>query len=132
MKHLQDYIVEQAQVNEAKSETITFDFEGLENAEDTVKSLEDVEGVEIDGNKVTVTISQDNADKLGKLQDIVQQFYDTCHSSSKRTNDPQYAELVKTFGETVGKFNDALDKVQNPDDGDDKDDKKDKKEGEDE
>lgn len=128
MKHLQDYILEQ-RIVESDSKTVTFDFSDLDNAEETIKSLEDVEGVEVDGNNVTVTISGDNADKLDKFQDIVQQFYDTCHSSSKRTNDPTYAEKVKKFGETVDQFNDALDEVQNPDDDDDKGKKK---EGEDE
>lgn len=117
MKHLQDYILEQ-RIVESDSKSITFDFTDLENAEDTIKSLEDVEGVEVDGNKVTVTISGDNVDKLDKFQDIVQQFYDTCHSSDKRTNDPKYGELVKAFGEAVGSFNDALDEIKN---GDDKD-----------
>ena len=42
MKHLQDYIVEQAEVKVdegATSKSITFDFTDLENAEETLKSL---------------------------------------------------------------------------------------------
>ena len=38
MKHLQDYIIEQAQINEgASSKSITFDFTDLENGKETMK-----------------------------------------------------------------------------------------------
>ena len=40
MKHLQDYIIEQAQVNEGtSSKSITFDFTDLENGKETIDSL---------------------------------------------------------------------------------------------
>ena len=75
MKHLQDYIIEQAQVNEgASSKSITFDFTDLENGKETIDSLKDKEGVTADGDKLTVEITSDNVDKLGTVQDILQQF----------------------------------------------------------
>ncbi len=122
MRHLQDYILEKQNDGSENSKTIIFDFEGLENAEDTLKSLEGIDGVEISEKTVTVTVNADNVDNLDKLQDIVQQFYDTEHGSAKRTNDPKYGELVKSFGENVSKLNDAIDEIKNPDDGDDDDD----------
>jgi len=119
MKHLQEYILEK-QIDESEnSVTITFDFEGLENAEDTLKSLEDIDGVEVNEKTVTVTVSSENVDNLDKFQDIVQQFYDKEHNSPKRTNDPNYGELVKAFGKNISKFNDALDEIKNPDDEED-------------
>ena len=64
MKHLQDYIIEQAQVNEgATSKSITFDFTDLENADETLESLKDKEGVSIDDKKLTLEITADNVDK---------------------------------------------------------------------
>lgn len=130
MKHLQDYIIEQAQVNEgASSKSITFDFTDLENGKETIDSLKDKEGVTVDGDKLTVEITSDNVDKLGTVQDVLQQFCQTVRNSQKRSSDEQYAQKTVEFEKKIGELNDALDEIANPDD---KDDKGGKKEGEDE
>lgn len=130
MKHLQDYIIEQAQVNEGvSSKSITFDFTDLENGKETIDSLKDKEGVTVDGDKLTVEITSDNVDKLGTVQDILQQFCQTVRNSQKRSADEQYAQKTVEFEKKIGELNDALDEIANPDDKDDKDGKK---EGEDE
>ena len=130
MKHLQDYIIEQAQVNEgASSKSITFDFTDLENGKETIDSLKDKEGVTVDGDKLTVEITSDNVDKLGTVQDILQQFCQTVRNSQKRSADEQYAQKTVEFEKKIDELNDALDEIANPDDKDDKDGKK---EGEDE
>ena len=130
MKHLQDYIIEQAQVNEgASSKSITFDFTDLESGKETIDSLKDKEGVTVDGDKLTVEITSDNVDKLGTVQDILQQFCQTVRNSQKRSADEQYAQKTVEFEKKIGELNDALDEIANPDDKDDNDGKK---EGEDE
>ena len=132
MKHLQDYIIEQAQVNEgASSKSITFNFKDLENGKETLDSLKDKEGVTADeeGETITVEVNADNVDKLGTVQDILQQYSDTLRNSNKRSSDEQYAQKTVEFEKKVGELNDALDEIANPDDNDDKGDKK---EGEDE
>ena len=130
MKHLQDYIIEQAQVNEgASSKSITFDFTDLENGKETIDSLKDKEGVTADGDKLTVEITSDNVDKLGTVQDILQQFCQTVRNSQKRSADEQYAQKTVEFEKKIGELNDALDEIANPDDNYDKGGKK---EGEDE
>ena len=130
MKHLQDYIIEQAQVNEGtSSKSITIDFTDLENGKETIDSLKDKDGVTADGDKLTVEITSDNVDKLGTVQDILQQFCQTVRNSQKRSADEQYAQKTVEFEKKIGELNDALDEIANPDD---KDDKNGKKEGEDE
>ncbi len=130
MKHLQDYIIEQAQVNEgASSKSITFDFTDLENGKETIDSLKDKEGVTVDGDKLTVEITSDNVDKLGTVQDILQQFCQTVRNSQKRSADEQYAQKTVEFEKKIGELNDTLDEIANPDGKDNKDGKK---EGEDE
>lgn len=136
MKHLQDYIIEAAEVkvNEgAESKSVVFDFTDLENAEDTLKSLEGKDGVTIEDNKLTLEITKDNVDKLETVQDILQQFCQSIRKSQKRSSDEQYAQKTIAFEKKVGEMNDAIDAIQNPDDNDNKgDDKGEKKEGEDE
>lgn len=136
MKHLQDYIIEAAEikVNEgAESKSVVFDFTDLENAEDTLKSLEGKDGVTIEDNKLTLEITKDNVDKLETVQDVLQQFCQSIRKSQKRSSDEQYAQKTIAFEKKVGEMNDAIDAIQNPDDNDNKgDDKGEKKEGEDE
>lgn len=133
MKHLQDYIVEQAQVNEAVTEKkITFNFKDLENAEETIKSLEGKEGVEVEEDKLTVTVSSDTVDKLDTVQDILQQFCDKIRNSQKRSSDESYAQKTVKFADKVNELNDAIDEIKNPEEDDennngDKDETKDDK-----
>lgn len=130
MKHLQDYIIEQAQVNEgAASKSVTFDFTDLENGKETIESLKDKEGVEVDGDKLTVTVNSDTVDKLDTVQDILQQFCQTIRNSQKRSSDEQYAQKTVDFEKKIGELNDAIDEIKNPDDDSEKGEKK---EGEDE
>jgi len=117
MKHLQDYIIEQAQVNEgASSKSITFDFKDLENGKETIESLKDKEGVTAEEDKITVEVTSDNVDKLGTVQDILQQFCDKIRNSQKRSSDEQYAQKTVEFEKKVGELNDAIDEIKNPDD----------------
>lgn len=109
MKSLTEYIYESME-----SKTIEFDFTDLENAEETLKSFEDKEYCEVDENKLKVTINPDNVDKLDEVQDILQQYCQTIRSSSKSTNDEQYAQKTKKFEQKVTEFNDAIDEIANP------------------
>ena len=126
MKSLQDFILENVEVDESKSEskTITFNFDGLENAEDTLKSFEDREGCSVEDNKLTVTLSEETKGKLDTVQDILQQYCETIRNSSKRSSDEQYAQKTKSFADKLNEFNTALDELENPDEDDDGDDKK--------
>jgi len=123
MKRLQDFIIESSQeINEGKdTASITFDFTDLENAKETIESIQDKEGVEVDDQKVTVTINKDNVAKLDTVQDILQQYAETIRNSNKRSENEEYAQKTKAFAEKVGEFNDALDKIANPDDDKDED-----------
>lgn len=123
MKTLQEYLIESTNVFESDdSKTVTFDFTDLENAEETINSLKDKEGVSVDGNKVTVTITSDNVDNLDSVQDILQQYCSTIRSSSKRSSNEQYAQKTKSFEQSVGEMNDIIDEIKNPEEDDDDDD----------
>jgi len=112
MKTLQDYIVEKSQFNESEeSKTLTFDFTDLENAEETLNSLKEMDGCKVEENKLTITITKDNVDSFGTVQDILQQYAETLRNSSKRSSDEKYAQKTKSFAEKVGEFNDALDEI---------------------
>ena len=124
MKSLQSFILENVKINESSnSKTVTFDFTGLENGEDTLKSLEDREGCTVEDNKLIVTLSDETKDKLDTVQDILQQFCEVIRNSSKRSSDEQYAQKTKTFMDRLNDFNNILEELKNPEE-DDADDKK--------
>ena len=124
MKHLQDYINEAVKINESmESKTITFDFTDLENAEETIKSLDGHEGISIDGQKVTLSITKNNVDNIETIQDILQQYCQTIRNSQKVSSDEQYAQKTVSFEKKIGEMNDAIDEISSADDDDD-DDKK--------
>ena len=102
MKHLQEFINEQI---EDSCKSITFDFTGLEDAEDTLKSFEDKENCKVKDNKLTVSV----CDKLDSVQDKLQR-------SSKVTNDESYAQKVKKFNSKVEELNNAIEEMNSDDD----------------
>ena len=120
MKTLQDYINEHAEVNidtinESEAKSFTFDFAGLDNAEDTLKSLENLEYCTVEDTKVTIEANEANCTKLSTVQDILQQYYETERKSQHHTSNESYAQKVKAFGTKLDEFNDTLDCLQNPD-----------------
>lgn len=120
MKHLQDYINEAVKINEAmESKTITFDFTDLENAEETIKSLDGHEGISIDGQKVTLSITKNNVDNIETIQDILQQYCQTIRNSQKVSSDEQYAQKTVSFEKKTNEMNDAIDEISSTDDDDD-------------
>ena len=114
MKRLQEFISEAIEVVEAseESKSFTFDFTDLENAEDIVKSLENREGVTIDGNKVSVEIKK--GANITNVQDILQQSIQTLRKSQKSINDETYGQKTAKLEKTLGEMNDFIDKVENP------------------
>ena len=120
MKHLQDYINEAVKINESmESKTITFDFTDLENAEETIKSLDGHEGISIDGQKVALSITKNNVDNIETIQDILQQYCQTIRNSQKVSSDEQYAQKTVSFEKKIGEMNDAIDEISSTDDDDD-------------
>lgn len=127
MKSLVEFIKESIVV-ESKDKTIVFDFSGIENAEETLKSLSDYSDVAtVEDNKVTVTLNADNIEKVGSVQDIIQQAVQHERAGEKSTNDEQYAQKVAALEKKVAEMNDAIDAIENPDGDDNKDGKSDNK-----
>ena len=114
MKRLQEFISEAINVIEAseESKSFTFDFTDLENAEDIVKSLENREGVTVDGTKVSVEIKKGS--NVTNVQDILQQSIQTLRKSQKSINDETYGQKTAKLEKTLGEMNDFIDKVENP------------------
>ena len=114
MKSLQEYVNEHINEAQEDSKDFTFNFDGIENGEETVKSLENRENVTIEDQKVTVTIKKDV--NIDTVQDILQQAIQTARKNQKSINDEQYAQKTAKLEKTLGEMNDFIDKVNNPED----------------
>ena len=114
MKSLQDFILENVEIVESKSEskTITFNFDGLKNAEEALKSFEGKEYCEIEDNKLKVTVDADNFSKLDSIKDELKKYSDTIRNSQKRSSDEQYAQKTKSFEDKVNEFIATIDEFK--------------------
>lgn len=137
MIRLKDFINEQ--LNESKSQTFTFDFNGVDNCEELIKSLEGNELASIDNNVISINLTENNYTKLASVIDIIEQAIKAQQNGTKTTNNEQYAQKIKSLDTNLNKLQSAIDKYtednskeETPDpkeeadkDADDNDDKKD-------
>lgn len=112
MKSLKDFILESSADANVESKTFTFDFTGIENAEDTVKSLENEDCITADGLKVTLTIEKDKP--YDTAMDILQQTIQLIRKSSKTKSSEEYGQKTKKLEVTLGEVFDFIDILENP------------------
>ena len=122
MKSLVEFIKESKDENKI-SKTLTFNFNGIDNVEDIIKTLSEDETLNIEDNKVTLTINADNIDdiqtSLDKLEKVIKSERDGTHSS----NNEQYSQLVSSLERTLKEAKDFIVELTTPEEGGD-DDKK--------
>ena len=122
MKSLVEFIKESKDENRI-SKTLTFNFNGIDNVEDIIKTLSEDETLNIEDNKVTLTINADNIDdiqtSLDKLEKVIKSERDGTHSS----NNEQYSQLVSALERTLKDAKDFITELTTPEEGGD-DDKK--------
>lgn len=126
MRTLLEYLQEKIDIQESKenSRTFKFNFAGMENEQDLLKSLQEYPELEIEGSEVSVTVTP-GADLESPL-DILQQTINGLRKSSRSINDEQYAQKTKKLATTLSDLFDYRDEIEN-DEKEDKDDKDDKK-----
>ena len=112
MKSLKDFILESSADANVESKTFTFDFTGIENVEDTVKSLENEDCITADGLKVTLTIEKDKP--YDTAMDILQQTIQLIRKSSKTKSSEEYGQKTKKLEVTLGEVFDFIDILENP------------------
>lgn len=117
MKSLRDFIVEKMVVEaNDTTKTISFNFDGIDNCEETLKSLEGYDDyISIDDNTVTVTISEKSFAKITPVKDILEQAIKAERNGSHSTNDEQYAQKVKKLETRLSELNEAIDSFMNDD-----------------
>lgn len=116
MKTLVEYIKEacdeQSQV--ASSKTVSFNFTGLDNAEDTLKSVQTKAeelgiDVEVEENKLKVSLKKDNVDDAEGLFELLQDFIHARRNDQKVASDEAYAQKVHSFEDHLNDWRDYVD-----------------------
>lgn len=128
MKSLTDFINERLNESQEEQKSFTFDFEGIENKDELLKSLAEYPELTIDGSKVTVNVVK-GADLEAPL-DMLQQTIDGLRKSMKSNNDEQYAQKTKALATTLSNLFDYQDEIENPEEEEEDKKEDDKKEEE--
>ena len=109
MKSLINYIKESCVLESEEAKIVKFNFNGIDNSEELLKSLESYDYVTVDDNEVKISISKDNYDKLDSVQDILQQSIEKERNSTKSTNNEEYAQKVVNLEKQLAKMSDIID-----------------------
>lgn len=120
MKSLKEYLVKE---NVEDCKTFTFDFDSVDNAEETVKSLAEQDNVTVSGKTVTVKVCKDNIKSLDTVVDILQQSHDAAVNSSSYSSNASVQTKVKKIGSTIADMTDYIDCLENPESCEDDDNK---------
>lgn len=122
MKTLVEYIHEAVKLNEAKdSKSISFNFSGLNDIEDFLKSFDSYDCVEVEDNTVKVNVT--NSDDCAKVFELIQDFVHARRNDQKVASDEAYAQKVHKLEDKLSEWQDFLDDLELDED-DDKDDDK--------
>lgn len=130
MKGLIEFIKEsrENEINEGKDcSPIKINFNGMDNADEIIKSLKEISGVTENEKEVEISCEA-SVDDLKKAYDIVKKYSDGQRNSSHRSSDEQYAQKTIKFENSVNALNDMITKLETPEEPKEDTDKNDKKE----
>ncbi len=127
MKSLVQYIRESSEESVASSKTFTFNFSGIDGAEDFIKSVNEFDtpesvNVEVEENTVKVTVNKDAVDDAEGLFELMQDFIELRRKDQKNASSESYAIKTDKLMKTLNNWRDYVDDVAlaNDDDSDDK------------
>ena len=131
MKTLVEYIKEACEDGKcASSKSLSFNFDDCEGTEDLLKSVKEIAeqdgvDVEVEGNKVKVSLKKDSVDDAEGLFELIQDFVHLRSRDQKRASDEAYAQKIAKLEKSLDDWREYVDdtKVSDEDEGDKKDDK---------
>ena len=131
MKTLVEYIKEACEDGKcASSKSLSFNFADCEGTEDLLKSVKEIAeqdgvDVEVEDNKVKVSLKKDSVDDAEGLFELIQDFVHLRGRDQKRASDEAYAQKIAKLEKSLDDWREYVDdtKVSDEDEGDKKDDK---------
>lgn len=131
MKTLVEYIKEACEDGKcASSKSLSFNFADCEGTEDLLKSVKEIAeqdgvDVEVEDNKVKVSLKKDSVDDAEGLFELIQDFVHLRSRDQKRASDEAYAQKIAKLEKSLDDWREYVDdtKVSDEGEGDKKDDK---------
>lgn len=131
MKTLVEYIKEACEDGKcASSKSLSFNFADCEGTEDLLKSVKEIAeqdgvDVEVEDNKVKISLKKDSVDDAEGLFELIQDFVHLRGKDQKRASDEAYAQKISKLEKSLDDWREYVDdtKVSDEDEGDKKDDK---------
>ena len=137
MKTLVEYIKEACEEGKcASSKSLSFNFADCEGTEDFLKSVKETAekdgvDVEVEDNKVKVSLKKDSVDDAEGLFELIQDFVHLRGKDQKRASDEAYAQKIVKLEKTLDDWREFVDdtkvSVEGEDDKKEKENKKDDK-----
>ena len=131
MKTLVEYIKEACEDGKcASSKSLSFNFADCEGTEDLLKSVKEIAeqdgvDVEVEDNKVKVSLKKDSVDDAEGLFELIQDFVHLRGRDQKRASDEAYAQKIAKLEKSLDDWREYVDDTKVSDEGEE--DKKDDK-----
>lgn len=101
------------------TKTVVFDFTDINGASDLAKALDGETGITIDGTKIKVAATKDNANDLSDVLDTIKKTYSAAKKTEKTTNSETFSAKIKKIGKGLSALYNYIDDITGDDDTDD-------------
>lgn len=100
------------------TKTVVFDFTDINGASDLAKALDGETGITIDGTKIKVAATKDNANDLSDVLDTIKKTYSAAKKIEKTTNSETFSAKIKKIGKGLSALYNYIDDITGDDDTD--------------
>ena len=100
------------------TKTVVFDFTDINGASDLAKALDGETGITIDGTKIKVAATKDNANDLSDVLDTIKKTYSAAKKTEKTTNSETFSAKIKKIGKGLSALYNYIDDITGGDDTD--------------
>ena len=98
------------------TKTVVFDFTDINGASDLAKALDGETGITIDGTKIKVAATKDNANDLSDVLDTIKKTYSAAKKTEKTTNSETFSAKIKKIGKGLSALYNYIDDITGDDD----------------
>jgi len=95
---------------------VVFDFTDINGASDLAKALDGETGITIDGTKIKVAATKDNANDLSDVLDTIKKTYSAAKKTEKTTNSETFSAKIKKIGKGLSALYNYIDDITGDDD----------------
>ena len=100
------------------TKTVIFNFTDINGASDLAKALDGETGITIDGTKIKVAATKDNANDLSDVLDTIKKTYSAAKKTEKTTNSETFSAKIKKIGKGLSALYNYIDDITGDDDTD--------------